>query len=416
MKLTRISTVILGLFLLASASRGGPAGEVQFAEQLISNDYSYPYGIDVGDIDRDGDLDLTSSDCTTRGSREHNDLYWYENDGAGHFRRRYIWKEDRPGRFERHRLADINRDGWLDVVVVDNQHDSLLWFENPHDPASGALWRKHFVAEGTVRFAYDVDVADLDGDGDPDVAAAAGWREGQELAWFENNGHPESGNWTKHVIEDGLGETRSIRAADVDGDGDVDLVATWARKGWVVWYENPGKPRSRPWKRHLIDAAARPIHGQPVDLDGDGDIDVVMSLGMGAGKVPSDIEPVPQQIVWYENVGRPGRGVSWKKHVLASPFDQAFEAVAADLDGDGLLDVIATGWGSAGQLAWLRNPGKAGGAWALHRLKSEWPNAVQVIAADLDGDGRKDVVAVAEDGVHELRWWRNQGVGPVQAR
>ena len=163
----------------------------------------------------------------------------------------------------------------------------------------------------------------------------------------------------------------------------------------------------------LIGGAAVALHGLDIAI---ADIDVVMSLGMGAGRVPSDVEPVPQQVVWYENVGRPGRGTSWKKHVLTSPFDQAFEAVAADLDGDGLLDVIATGWGSAGQLAWLRNPGKAGAAWALHRLKSDWPNAVQVIAADLDGDGRKDVVAVAEDGVHELRWWRNQGVGPVQAR
>ena len=83
--------------------------------------------------------------------------------------------------------------------------------------------------------------------------------------------------------------------------------------------------------------------------------------------------------------------------------------MAADLDGDGRLDVAATGWGKSGRLAWLRNPGPNGGKWNLDLLKSPWPNAVQVITADLDGDKRPDVVAAAEDGVHELRWWRSPG-------
>src|SRR5262249_59041518 len=102
-----------------------------------------------------------------------------------------------------------------------------------------------------------------------------------------------------------------------------------------------------------------------------------------------------QQVVWYENVGKPGKGTKWQKHVLADSFEQAFDAVAADLDGDGFLDVVATGWGKSGRLAWLRNPGRSGGTWNLALLKSPWPNAVQVITADLDGDKRLDVIAAA---------------------
>jgi FG-GAP-like repeat len=405
---------VLALFGASAMRAGFPEG-AGFTEHLIANDFRYPYGVSAGDIDRDGDIDVTTSDCTTRGSREQNDLRWFENTGSGNFRPHYIWKEDRAGRYERHRLADINRDGWLDAVIVDNAHHSVLWFENNRAPASGALFKKHVIAEGTVNYAYDVDVGDFDGDGRLDVAAIAGWREGQEIAWFESGTAPD-GPWTKRVIDQGLGETRAVLAADVDGDRDLDIVATWARKGWVVWYANPGKPRTLSWKRHMIDTAGRPVHGQAVDFDGDGDIDVLMSLGMGAGIVPSDVDNVAHQIVWYENVGKRGKGSEWRKHVLADSFDQAFDAVAADLDGDGRLDVAATGWGKSGRLAWLRNPGPNGGKWNLDLLKSPWPNAVQVITADLDGDRRPDVIAAAEDGVHEVRWWRSLGVRPRPGR
>src|SRR5262245_46924623 len=405
---------VLALFAASALRTGFPEGE-GFVEHLIANDFRYPYGVAAGDIDRDGEIDLTTSDCTTRGSSEQNDLRWFENTGSGNFKPHFIWKEDRAGRYERHRLADINRDSWLDAVIVDTAHHSVLSFENNRAPASGAPFKKHVIADGTVNYAYAVDVGSFDGDGHIGVAAIGGWREGQELAWFEA-GAARAGLWTKRVIDQGLGETRAVLAADIDGDRDLDIVTTWARKGWVVWYENPGKPRTQSWKRHMIDTAGRPAHGQAVDFDRDGDIDIVLSLGMGAGVVPSDVENVAQQVVWYENVGKPGKGTKWQKHVLADSFDQAFDAVAADLDGDGRLDVVATGWGKSGRLAWLRNPGPGGGKWSLELLKSPWPNAVQVITADLDGDKRPDVVAAAEDGMHELRWWRSPGARPRPGR
>ena len=383
-------------------------GPVRFTEHLIMEGYAYPYGIWAADLDKDGDLDLTSADYTPA-----NDLYWFENDGSGTFSRRFIQKDD-PERLERHMVGDVNLDTHPDVVIVKNLYGHLLWFQNPGNPESRELWKRHVITTNLAG-AYSVAISDLDGDGDPDVAASS-WRMGNQFAWFENPGtecvgpptqlcYEEGREWPKHLIDANVAETRCIRVADVDGDGDEDLMGTAAGDGLVLWYENSGDPLSRPWKRHLIDSSApRAMHGNPVDMDRDGDPDLVLALGMGANGGGEDHSGV----VWYENDGTPGDG-PWPRHTILESLPSAFEAVAGDLDGDGDPDVAVTAWGSAGQVLWLENPGDPRSPWSAHSLKTSWPRANMVILADLDGGGDLDVAAVAEIGSNEFRWWRNDG-------
>ena len=112
--------------------------------------------------------------------------------------------------------------------------------------------------------------------------------------------------------------------------------------------------------------------------------------------------------LWHENDGKPTEGL-WKKHVIGERFDDAFEAIAADLDGDGDIDVAATSWRNPGRVAWFENLGNPRGKWTRHILKDNWRSANQVIIADLNGDGRPDIAACAEHGSYEFRWWLNEG-------
>tara|TARA_B100000809_G_scaffold265606_1_gene324970 strand:+ start:2241 stop:4385 length:2145 start_codon:yes stop_codon:yes gene_type:complete len=385
---------------------------VRFSEHLIADKYTYAYGVAAADLDGDGDLDLTSADANP-----NNMLYLFENDNKGNFKKHIVQKDD-PERLERHMIGDVDGDGDLDVVMVKNLKGHLVWFENSGMPTDGMLWKRHLITTD-LPGAYDVATADFDGDGDLDVAASS-WRLGNQFAWFENDGTPAQGEWTKHMIEKDIAETRTMRAADLDGDGDLDLLGTARKSNEVIWYENrraktAENPGAGPvtWIKHLIDPKGKcPAHGNPVDMDGDGDLDVVMALGFyyrpGSKDPAASEKQEDNQVVWYENDGRPAEG-PWKKHVIGPRFDDAFEAVAGDLDGDGDIDVAATSWRNPGRLAWFENPGNPRGEWTRHLLKTNWRSANQVILADLNGDGRLDIVVCAERGSLELRWWRNEG-------
>jgi hypothetical protein len=375
------------------------AGTVRFSEHLIWGGYAYCYGIGVADIDSDGDLDLTSADADP-----NNSLYWFENDGRGEFRRGLITR-DEPHRLERHRLADMNGDGRPDVVIVENFFGDVKWYENPGVHPEGVLWKRHYITHGGLLGAYDVDLADINGDGHLDVVGSS-WRLGNNFTYFENPGRNSAAEWKSEVVDVLPEDTRTIRVADFNGDGLSDLLGTSAEARIVLWYENTGKPGGERWRRHVVDLTrgVQPVHGEPFDVDLDGDMDIVMALG-GWGPDPGG------GVVWYENLGERGGRLQWRQHVVSEELPKGFEAVAGDLDGDGDIDLVATGYGS-GLLAWFENPGDPRGKWTRHLLKQGWSNANQVLVADLNRDGRLDIAAIAERGSLEFRWWRNEGRSP----
>ncbi|MFM7161750.1 MAG: FG-GAP repeat domain-containing protein [Planctomycetaceae bacterium] len=310
---------------------------------------------------------------------------------------------------ERHAVGDVNGDGRPDLVIVDNLKWDLRWFENPGPDRLTQAWPRHRVCEpGGLPGAYDVDLADVDGDGDLDIAASS-WRFGQRFDWYENLGRPGRGTeWTRHEIAGDAQETRAVVFADFNRDGRPDLLGTSRTGNKVLWFANPRDPVADRWHPQLIDSETiAPAHAHAVDLDRDGDLDVLLAAGIAAA-VGND-SPQSHRIAWYENLGQPGLGTQWQRRDIAAAFPQGFEAVAGDLDGDGDLDVAATGWSPQGRLAWFENPGNPRQPWNRHDLKTPWSNAVTLVLADIDGDQRPDILACAERGANELRLWRNLG-------
>ena len=378
---------------------------IRFSEHLIQDRFRYAYALSVADITGDGSLDLVAPDTNVG-------LYWFENDGRGNFTRHTIQR--RVGQWlERHAIADIDGDGKLEIVSVDNINGCILYFAYDGDPRESSSWRYRYVTEGGLPGAYDLTIADLNGNGSLDIAASD-WRIGNSFSWFENR----NSSWTRHVVDDGVGEPRTIEAADFDGDGRPDLLGSARVGGEVVWYKNPGE-QGRAWEKHVIDSAPGPWQGHAVDMDGDGDLDVVMTLWdfdpddvAGTSPLTGSLNPGSErlnQVVWYENDGSPEAG-PWKKHIIADDFPSPFEAVAGDIDGDGQIEVVVTaGTDEEGRVVLFKHEGDPRGPWRRQVLKEGWPNARQVLLADLDGDGRLDVVACAERGSNEIRWWRNEG-------
>lgn len=394
---------------------------VRLVEHLIADNYGYTFGIAAADLDGDGDLDLTNVDIVGK-SPSAASLLWFENHGSGEFSRHVIHDKEN-GWLERHAVGDINGDGRPDLAVVSNRDGLLLWFPHPGEEVRGR-WKRSAITHQCPN-AYDVVLADVDFDGDLD-AISAGYVS-HTLAWYENPGAEGwDRDWRRHVIDNTLVENRTVRTGDFNHDGKVDLLAASVGAAFtsvgetgtpadhgaqIVWFENTGSPATAGWKKHVIDDESRgAIHGHPVDLDRDGDLDCVMAFGMR----PEHIPEARHEIVWYENLGTPGKGSQWKRHRTGG-LPCAFEAIPVDLDADGDIDLAATAWAKGDRVVWFENTGDPRGSWNQHLVKENYFAANQIIAADLDGDGRPDLVATADDGsrrvrgANELRWWRNGG-------
>ncbi|MBW2310537.1 MAG: VCBS repeat-containing protein [Deltaproteobacteria bacterium] len=334
----------------------------------------------AADIDCDGDLDVLSA------SSDDDTIAWYQNSGTGSFSAEKVISSSALGAWSVH-ASDIDGDGDLDVLSASETDDKIAWYENL--AGDGSAWSTHSITT-TADYATCVYAADIDGDGDMDVLSASA--EDKKIAWYKNT----TGNgsaWTANSITTSADGAWSVYAADIDGDGDMDVLSASRNDDKVAWYENTAGDGSAWTARNITTSADGATSVYAADIDGDGDMDVISA------------SHIDDTIAWYENKG--GSPISWTAHTLSTTADWAISVHAADVDGDGDLDVMSAS-AVDHTITWYENI-------TIHRsalfpaessITTTADGASSVYAADVDGDGDLDVLSASAND-DTIAWHKN---------
>ncbi|MFP4378480.1 MAG: FG-GAP-like repeat-containing protein [Spirochaetales bacterium] len=302
---------------------------------------------DVGaaDIDGDGDIDLFSVSLSARAIPDR--IAWYENsqgDGSEFVEHDISTStDDANAPDDPHGVfaGDLDGDGDYDVVAVSYDDGRVVWFENSKDGADETGFSSGSDVANEVGGASSVALDDLDGDGDLDVVVTSETE--HTVTWYANRLQEPEADFADGIdITTVLTNADEVLTADIDGDGDRDVVAVSRSSAGVVWYENDGEGNF---------GAGTDVSGDledtfsvsAGDVDGDGDVDLVFTtLRDATGPSP--------RVVWVENTD--GSGTFASPSVVSANITSPVAVALIDIDGDGDLDVVACG---ANQILWFEN-------------------------------------------------------------
>lgn len=346
-------------------------------------------GCAVGDINKDGQPDITAGE------------FWYEGPDFVQrpLRKVLPFGADYMENNGEH-LLDVNGDGWLDVVSGAFMLAKLTWYENPGPSGQwDKRWKVHTLVDTEQVKNENTRMRDLDGDGVGEIIIDS-WDENNPLlAWKVTPGTPPQ--VTKIVIGaagSGISNGHGMGFGDVNGDGLEDVIF---KNGW---YERPAKDAmTKPWKHHADwswDHAGSPM--LVVDLDADGRNDVIWGDGHNYG------------LYWMQQREPAADGsTNWRIHTIDKKFSQPHTMAWEDLDGDGKPELIT---GKRVRAHSGKDPGGAEDpvinvySWHAERQvfakkevhRGQAGIGLQIRIADMNGDGKPDIVVPGKSGTHVL--------------
>lgn len=299
--------------------------------------------------------------------------------------------------------GDLDGDGQPEVIAAGYDEDAVAWFRRTE---SG--WARHDVHQ--LDGAFAILAHDLDADGDPDLVAAS--RVNGKVLWYENRREQADGGTPGFIprllLQEEHAEPASVDAADVDGDGGIDVVVAFTYRPEIRVLLNPGGGGEG--LGGLAISIAVPGNGvswvRARDFDGDGDVDLVAAT-------PWDWV-AHLNYYWFRNDG-PGGFAGPIPIAGGEHLHGAFAAAIADLDGDGRLDLATmSDWGQGNRTVnWFRRLDAAGEQWSeAITVDADFHGSdgtQSLHAADLDGDGRIDLMAGSSFLGPGLRVWWNRG-------
>ncbi len=269
------------------------------------------------------------------------------------------------------------------------------------EPGAGG-WVKHIAYEGEACMTAVAE--DFTGDKLIDIVCNAG---GKTLLLVAPNWQPvRIGSSTDSWIHS--------ESMDVDGDGDADVIGTPYNPGHIVWLECPADPIHDRWVERLVDDQVNGVHGLLVgNVDNLGRKDLLATSAQPSGQFP-------YSLVWYRIPENPLTAQRWERFVLAAgdaPGLTHYLGIG-DINGDGLADVASaakgdsTKAGANGQwFAWWQAGQDATQPWLKEVVADNQPGATNIHPADVNADGKLDLVASRGHGVGVVWFERDNHTG-----
>lgn len=334
-------------------------------EHLISDYMSEPTEVGAADMDGDGDTDVVIAGL--------------------HYVYLFVNVSEQGTEWIRHQIidagillhiVDFNDDGNMDIISTTERFNCYS-----NVCGTGLTWE--CILSSSPQYAMrDCWAEDIDGDGDLDIMSATT----SNFSWWEE---PNTGDvmGIRHYI-DTMDGSQSIQGIDMDKDGDIDAVGAFLGSDDIIWCENRNI-QGECWPMHFVATdLGDPSCAYAADIDGDGDIDV------------AGTERDADVIEWWENID--GYGEVWVRHVLSDSFDLAWDVVVEDADNDGDNDILGAAF-YGDEIAYWENTGNMN-EWVKHTVTSDFPRPESVRFADIDGDGINDVLSVSKTGEY-ASWW-----------
>ena len=356
----------------------------QFGEQqIISDTSSGSRSVQTADMDGDGDLDVLSS------SSFDDRVAWYENlDGLGSFGEKQIIGvlNSTNSSFP----SDLDGDGDLDVIATSSADDKLVMYLNTN--GLGDFGNEILLANENQ--VFDAKAFDLDNDDDNDIVYIS--FAGAKLQWLENlDGLGNFG--APQLISNNTPVGTNVQGDDIDGDGDIDLVAAIAQLDTVAWYENLDGLGSFSAANIITTNANGVISVDIADMDGDGDLDVISAA------ITANISEV--NIAWYENID--GAGTFIGENVITDAADFCYFVFAVDVDNDGDQDILSnSGETGNARIFWQENLDGLGNFGPQLSFGENIEFCRYIIGADVDNDGDNDVV-YSDQNAGIVAWHEN---------
>ncbi len=300
--------------------------------------------------------------------------------------------------------GDFNGDGLIDIVCNAGKKTQLLVAPD---------WKPIVLNSGDMDWIHS-ETMDVDGDGDLDVIGTP-YSPGR-IVWLECPSHPLTERWNERLIDEQVNGVHGLLVGNVDNVGRLDLLATSAQPTGpfpysLVWYRIPADPRAAErWERFVFASGDAPglSHYLGVgDIDGDGLPDAASAAKGDGTKAGAD----GQWFAWWRAGKDPTQ--PWVKEVVSAKQPGATNIHPADVNGDGKMDLIASRGHSQGVVWFERNAKSA--EWTEHTIDAELREPHCLAAIDLDRDGDVDVATVAY-GSERAMWYENDGRGNFKSR